>query len=240
MRATTAILFFSRTARAEARHKQLFRDTARNQATLEALIARTRRVIQNSDLPVFWVKEDQQRGNSFGGRLYHAAQSVIERGYEQLIIVGNDSPQLAATDLTKAKKALDQGRAVIGANRRGGTYLIGVQARQLTAEFQALPWQTDRLADSLEAFLVDQQSALPLFTLNRRGGRQPKTVIHLRGLSDFNLATELAGLKMLSRGFRQLAAVFNVGVDILITEIQCFKSIYCQSLLRLRGPPIWA
>ena len=73
MKATTAILFFSRTANAEANDKRLFREKERNQRAWTGLIARARRTVSSSGLPVFWVTEGEQQGATFGEKLYHAA-----------------------------------------------------------------------------------------------------------------------------------------------------------------------
>jgi hypothetical protein len=42
-------------------------------------------------LPYFISDESTQQGDSFGDKLSHAIQSVLDRGYDKVIVLGNDS-----------------------------------------------------------------------------------------------------------------------------------------------------
>nr|WP_256534170.1 DUF2064 domain-containing protein [Lewinella sp. JB7] len=101
-------------------------------------------------MPVHRYDESRQRGRSFGERLANAAAEVFARGIDQLIIVGNDCPTLRADDLRRAAGLLSRGDGVLGADRRGGAWLIGLHRRQFDPDrFAGLPWQSRNLRDEL-------------------------------------------------------------------------------------------
>ncbi len=153
--AHTAVLLFARTPGAEARHKALG-DTVRASARrLAVLDAHTARAVEESGLPTIRCTEVAQRGASFGERLSHAVSSGFALGYEHLIIIGNDCPELRARDLRRVAGLLSGGQSVIGPDRRGGAFLIGVSRADFSFEtFSALPWRTTGLAEGLGGVLT--------------------------------------------------------------------------------------
>ena len=70
-----------------------------------------------------------QHGGGFGARLTNAVSRLVALGYERIIILGRDCPQLSAVDCRRAMRSLDEHRLVIGPNERGGCYLIGLHAQ---------------------------------------------------------------------------------------------------------------
>ncbi len=146
----TAILFFSRSARAEAAEKAYGMGQDGDQRIAAALIGRTRRTVRRAGLPTFEVDERRQCGRAFGQRLAHAITGVFTEGFERVIVVGNDCPTLTPAHLRRAAAALADGRQVIGADHRGGAWLIGLQRREFDATaFAGLAWQTERLGEDL-------------------------------------------------------------------------------------------
>jgi len=80
--ASTAILLFSRTARAEAAVKGFGGETR----VAESLIRRTEATIGRTGLPFFRSTEADQRGATFGQRLAEAMQQVYDQGFDKLIV----------------------------------------------------------------------------------------------------------------------------------------------------------
>ena len=151
----TAIIYFSRHAAVEGQHKSWFKNKASQKNTLLAkvLIDQSFDSIKNLDLPVFHYHEGNQKGNSFGEKLANAYADVFALGFESVISLGNDTPEIARIDWTKIKNELAQGRCVIGASQSGGAYLIGLTFESFDQiSFQNLPWKSDKLFQNLVAF----------------------------------------------------------------------------------------
>lgn len=228
----TAILIFSRTAACEATKKRLLGSHRRNEALVTAMIARTKKIAQASGLPVFFSAEADQREPSFGERITAAAQRVINRGFDQLIILGNDVPQLRVKDLLRAHAAMQQGSAVIGKDRHGGAYLIGLTAEQCNQRFSALPWQTKSLGASLAGFLSPATEAIALLPC------ESKKLLVLRSLRDLNGRVDLAlllGFLLKIATFRRLLVAkisprFSLKLDFLDASLANTRP--------LRGPPV--
>lgn len=70
-----------------------------------------------------------QRGESLGDRLFHAAEDLLNLGYESLCLINSDSPTLPRASLIKAVGALSHpgDRVVLGPSKDGGYYLIGLK-----------------------------------------------------------------------------------------------------------------
>ncbi|MEM1407542.1 MAG: DUF2064 domain-containing protein, partial [Bacteroidota bacterium] len=84
----------------------------------------------------------------------NAIEGVFHKGYEGVIAVGNDSPELGKTHFDDAVYSLAQGQCVLGPSLRGGTYLIGLTKASFSKEpFQNLPWQGSGLFKSLKHHL---------------------------------------------------------------------------------------
>lgn len=73
-----------------------------------------------------------QHGGSFVARLTNAVSRLVAVGYDRIVIIGRDCPQLASSDCRRAIRLLDSRRVVIGPNARGGCYLIGIRAADVS------------------------------------------------------------------------------------------------------------
>jgi len=69
-----------------------------------------------------------QQGETFGDRLHASVDQVFQRGYDRILILGNDCPQLDTRILRDALDRFETVSAVIGPDHRGGVFLIGVTA----------------------------------------------------------------------------------------------------------------
>jgi rSAM/selenodomain-associated transferase 2/rSAM/selenodomain-associated transferase 1 len=85
-----------------------------------------------------------QRGASLGERMAFAIGDVLGLGYESVLVVGSDLPDLPSRLLSQARAALQRDRqsVVIGPAIDGGYYLIGMN--QLHPElFDRIDWGAD-------------------------------------------------------------------------------------------------
>src|SRR5262249_3013322 len=67
-----------------------------------------------------------QRGDAFNARLRNIAPDMRSARYRRLVILGSDSPHVAAETVTAAFAALDRSDIAIGPALDGGYYLIGL------------------------------------------------------------------------------------------------------------------
>lgn len=150
-----ALIFFSQSAELESRRKRWFRSAHRNRnwSLANSLVIQSSQVVYESGLAVFHYHEGNQEGNSFGERLANAFAEVFELGYQAVVAVGNDIPELYKTDWQFVVQELTNGRCVLGPSSRGGSYLIGLTHEAFQRKkFQALPWQTRQLFAALQQF----------------------------------------------------------------------------------------
>lgn len=191
---STAILLFSRSAAAEAREKRFGTDLAGSERIARQLISRTEATLARTRLPVFRSDETSQVGETFGQRLAGAIGRVYAAGYERVLVVGNDCPSILPSHLRAAAQLLTQGKNVLGPDRRGGAWLIGLQRRDFDAKrFATLRWETAHLHEDLAA-------SFPAFTALTRLG-DLNTLENLRQNWHY-LRMRLAGLADLLQGIR--------------------------------------
>jgi rSAM/selenodomain-associated transferase 1 len=88
-----------------------------------------------------------QRGDSFGERLFHAADDLSRLGYESCCLIDSDSPTLPRALLKAAIEELSRPgeRMVLGPADDGGYYLIGVKRAERHL-FEEIAWSTSEVA----------------------------------------------------------------------------------------------
>ena len=84
-------------------------------------------------------KRKLQKGVGLGERMAQAFREGFLQGYEQIILMGSDLPDLSPVDLQQAFSALDANDHVLGPALDGGYYLIGMKS--LNSElFRQITW----------------------------------------------------------------------------------------------------
>jgi glycosyltransferase A (GT-A) superfamily protein (DUF2064 family) len=86
------------------------------------------------------VRVHLQEGTTFGQRLENAIDALTRIGYQEIVIVGRDCPDLGQSDIAAAFEQLRQHRLVLGPDHRGGCYLIGIQAND-REKLHGIRWQ---------------------------------------------------------------------------------------------------
>ncbi|HEA30471.1 MAG TPA: DUF2064 domain-containing protein, partial [Leeuwenhoekiella sp.] len=98
-------------------------------------------------------------------RFTNAFKQLYAQGYNNVISIGNDSPDLNLGHVTSAIKKLEQGNMILGPSSDGGAYLIGMHRSQFNAAtFKALPWQQETLFSEMAAEAYSKN--LSVFYLN--------------------------------------------------------------------------
>jgi len=165
---STAILLFAQSNKAESALKPIAYQKKQNDLLWAKMSQKVLQTIHKTNLPYFISDEKTQVGDSFGDKLSHAITTVFEKGFEKVIVVGNDSPGLTKDHLLKATIALQHKDWVFGPDCKGGTYLIGVSKSVFNAgEFANISWQTTHVAAQLKALSLEGSIVLsPLADLN--------------------------------------------------------------------------
>lgn len=222
------ILYFSLSSALEAKRKKWFASGSRNQnkSMADFLQENTLNILNKSGLPIHHYDETTQKGHSFGERLANAYQNMFDLGYDAVIAVGNDCPQLENVCWESMVDQLNHGKCVIGPSYRQGIYILGLPKNCFSySSFQALPWQTNQLIDQLRLYCTRQDSEFQLLT----------ACIDLNSWNDLKC---LAKLTVLSRNIRYQLLKY-LGYVNLYTQVFISFSYggYYQSSDRLRGPP---
>ncbi|WP_210513817.1 TIGR04282 family arsenosugar biosynthesis glycosyltransferase [Hymenobacter terricola] len=147
-----AILLFTRSAGQDAAHKKLVSNGARadNVAVVAQLISHATATARQVGADFLCIDSCRQTGATFGARLSRAMHEAFASGYEQLLVIGNDCPQLDVGLLRRALAMLAMTGAVLGPATDGGVYLLGVARTYFdSAVWAALPWQTALLGRAL-------------------------------------------------------------------------------------------
>lgn len=220
----TAILLFTRSLKDEFSAKSFGLKPEAFRRLYRALLTKTRSTINSAGVPIFEISSNEQVGNSFGERLTHAIDQVVQQGFENILIVGNDAPDLDKNLVGEAITHLEAGRQVLGQDHHGGCYLIGLKTANIEREqFQAIHWQTNTVFNQLNALL---QNAYQLPALTDLNNRQDLMAIssHSTSLS----------------GFVKLLKALVLGTIKALTFLFYDTEDFSSSTDHLRGPPAFA
>jgi len=142
----TAILVFARSSQEETTHKSI----PNGKQLFDALTNHVLKTASKTQLPYFHFSEEKQIGNTFGECFTNAIKEIFDKGYDQIITIGNDTPQLKVSHILEAEKQLNANTSVLGCSTDGGFYLMGLHKSQFhPLAFQQLAWQTSDLSKQL-------------------------------------------------------------------------------------------
>jgi glycosyltransferase A (GT-A) superfamily protein (DUF2064 family) len=131
---------------------------------LNNLIGRTAAAVSSStSLPIFYSNQllSASNKNTFGKQLSEAIQLIFNNGFEKVICVGNDCPSLNKTQISEAAQKLNYSDTVLGPDKRGGVYLLGVSKDTFDSiQFENLAWQSSKMLESYTQQFAQQNIAL--------------------------------------------------------------------------------
>ncbi len=154
----TAILYFAYRPDVEAVRKPIFSDhgTQVNAHFYHCLQEELFGQLTPLGLPVIHIDDQKQRGEGFGERFCNAIEDVLNRGYDKLIVIGNDVPELKTASYQEVIEALDKGGSCIVPTESGGTGLIGIQAEDYDrGQWMNVSWQTGGVYKQLSKSIKD-------------------------------------------------------------------------------------
>ena len=149
MKNNSAVLIFANTA-----EKEVLKKGIPSSELFDELNEQVLQTVKRSGLTYFLITENEQIGNSFGERFSNAIQQIFDKGYENVISIGNDTPQLTAAHLRQTNILLQDKKIVLGPSLDGGFYLMGIHRSLFRkAQFLKLPWQTANLVKCVERLI---------------------------------------------------------------------------------------
>jgi uncharacterized protein len=220
----TAILFFSASNKTEAARKKLTVSRQQTEALTTVFIQKNLEILRDLDVPFFWIADDNQRGNSFGERIENAFIDVFNKGFENVIAIGNDCLDLTQNHILQAIENFKRGPSVFGATTDGGVYLLGFQKEFFKQiDLKNISWQTNNVFAELTQ-LVDNQC----FTLET--------------LSDIDNANDLIEfLKNTSQSIKNtLISLLKKQEPKPLISVKNYIRQYLLSIKSLRAPPVAA
>ena len=168
---STEILLFAQSNKIESALKPIAYQKKQNDLLWHKMNHKVLQTIRKTSLPYFISDENTQVGVYFGDKLSHAIQAVFEKGFEKVIVVGNDSPGLTLHHLQNARLGLQNKRWVFGPDCKGGTYLMGISKCDFNAAlFAKISWRTTKVLSQLKELSLGQSIVLsPLADFNTLG-----------------------------------------------------------------------
>lgn len=158
--ASTAILLFAQSEKKESASKPIAYSSKQNVLLWKKMNNRVLKTIQLTKLPYFISNENDQIGSTFGEKITNSILAIFEKGFDKVIVVGNDCVQLKATFLHQAERNLQNNDWVIGSDYSGGAYLLGVTKSKFKAEsFKNIPWKTKNVFTALQSLYKTQSIA---------------------------------------------------------------------------------
>ena len=95
----------------------------------------------------FWNGEKMpQRGDDLGARMANCIAELHLRGFERVVLIGSDSPDLPLEFIARAFVGLEKNALVFGPARDGGFYLVGCTKQysgNLSALFEGVSWSDE-------------------------------------------------------------------------------------------------
>jgi rSAM/selenodomain-associated transferase 1 len=92
-----------------------------------------------------YVKMIQEAGD-LGHRMRSAFETLFEKGYDEIIIIGSDCYELTPAIIKEAYQLLQHHELTIGPATDGGYYLLGMK-KELKEVFSGIEWSTEKVLD---------------------------------------------------------------------------------------------
>lgn len=108
-----------------------------------------------------WPNDEKfvQKGSDIGIRMENAFKKGFELGYEKIILIGSDLPDISEKIISDGFNKLDETNFVFGPAMDGGYYLVGMK-KLMFGLFQNKPWSTSDLMITTHWFIVDKGNSI--------------------------------------------------------------------------------
>ena len=90
----------------------------------------------------------KQVGKTLGDKMFNAFDEQFEKGYDNIVLIGSDTPHLSCELLNESFEALKTKNIVIGPSLDGGYYLIAFNKKALQKNiFENISWSSDKVLE---------------------------------------------------------------------------------------------
>ena len=223
----TALLVFSLSAKKEKERKAIFGKKYKqdNEKIFDLLIQKTQNIAYRSGVDVIWMDEHQQQGDSFSEKISNAFQKLFKAGYQNVISIGNDCPDLSIDILKYSIEELKTKKMVLGPAKDGGVYLLGIHKSVFDkSKFFQLPWQKDSLLKGFIDYAKDRNLHLVLLK-------------YLRDLDSFKDVFLYSKEKPSTDFSRLLKTILTSQKGTYFSSDDTISSTSCHTYNGLRAPP---
>ncbi len=136
-----------------------------------------------------------QKGADLGQRMKYCFVNAFDRGFQFVVAIGSDIPDLPGEFIKKAFSSLKTHDVVIGPSFDGGYYLIGFRENKFIPEaFDGIDWGTHTVFH--DTLTVLQNARCKVHTLPKWSDID--TIADLKHLIDRNQDTEFSNSKTIS------------------------------------------
>ena len=99
-------------------------------------------------IPSKWQQDQKsvQEGANLGERMKNAFRDGFEKGYENIVLIGSDLPNISKEIIDTGFDRLQENEIVFGPAEDGGYYLIGM-TKMNASIFENKPWSTSELLE---------------------------------------------------------------------------------------------
>ena len=123
-----------------------------------------------------------QNGDSLGDRMNDAVSLTFDIGFQHVVVIGTDCPELTADHLADAFRSLHDSDVVVGPAVDGGYYLIGMR-KHCPELFREVDWGTDYVLE--QTLRNAQRINASVHSLSRLSDVDfPEDLISCRGLGE--------------------------------------------------------
>lgn len=238
----SALVLFTLSPKAEGKRKPLGLGTGRAAALYEAMLRHLEGIC--SDLPgvdllistpgqpsISSARHIQQKGAHFGESLRLALEEAFSMGYQKVVVIGNDAPEISRSYVLTAFARLESGgsqAAVMGPARDGGYTLLGL-SQPCAEAFESMPWGSGRVARLTEerllcsGFQVDRLETL-------------EDIDNRAGLNRFLARARRGALAPLAK---QVATLLTTGSSHYVPGLGSLQEVHFVGWRALRAPPCY-
>lgn len=160
----TAIILFADLPDFEARSKR-FSNLSSQKSTRKISSILTQHfyaLAKETTADAFLIDTFQQKGKNFGEKIANAFAMIYAKGFENVVCIGNDCPDLDLSGLQNAIVHVEAGSLVLGPTFDGGAYLIGIPKQKFDQHnFQHIRWQNSQTFQDLAVLFQDTFTELP-------------------------------------------------------------------------------
>ena len=128
--------------------------------------------------------------------MYNAFTEIFENGFERVVIIGTDLPDISSGIIMEAFAALENNDAVIGPSTDGGYYLLGIKSPKEEL-FSKIDWSTESVyQQTLDKLLnanmevktltelvdIDTEEDLIDWLSNKKGNNENKLYLKIKSI----------------------------------------------------------